>query len=217
LADLTRKNWKKPKKQDLPQTIFLAIMIVSISLIILPTWNYTRYYIALNNFDYTLLAMNMITSNVSDVASGLAKINITFLVTNPTDYSGFVIGTVGAELQYNGSYHWVHHAGGGFAGGTSGDVYTNVWELTSATTLQPSGPIGPNSNRTILLEILIKPDFSNPNGPDQNAASFIEYLATKQTKIGWSIMCTLPLNTFLGTFSVRKTFDRTTPVNQSTT
>jgi hypothetical protein len=217
LAVLTRKKWKKPKKQDLPQTIFLAIMIVSVSLIILPTWNYTRYYIALNNFDYTLSAMSMITSNVTVLASGLAKINITLFVTNPTDYSGLAIGTIGAELQYFGNYHWVHVAGGGFVGGTGGDVYTNLWDLTSATTLQPNGAVGPNSNKTILLEILIKPDFNSPNGPDQNAVSFIEYLATKQTKIEWSIICTLPLNTFLGTFSVRKTFDRTIPVNQSTT
>jgi hypothetical protein len=216
LAVLTKRKWKKPKKQDLPQTIFLAIMIVSVSLVTLPAWNYTRYYIALNNFDYTLTAMSMTTSNVSVLASGLAKINITLFVTNPTDYSGLAIGTVGAELQYFGNYHWVHIPGGGFVGGTGEDVYTNVWDLTSAIT-QSNGPIGPNSNKTILIEILIKPDFNNPNGPDPNAVSFIEYLATKQTKIVWSITCTLPLNTFLGTFSVRKTFDRTTPVNQSAT
>jgi hypothetical protein len=216
LAVLKRKNWKELRKQDLPQTVFLAIMIISVSLIILPAWNYTRYYIALNNFDYTLSAVNIYTSNVNVPANGFAKINITLLTINPTDYSGLVIGTVGANLQYIGNTHQVWQ-GPGYGRGSGKYVSTNLWPLTSATTQQSNGPIGPNSNRTILLEILIKPDFNNPSGPNLDAVNFIDYLATNPNKIEWLISCTLPINTFLGTFSFSKTFDRITPSNQSAT
>lgn len=216
MAVLKRKNWKNLRKQDLPRTAFIVLMIISLGLVILPAWNYTRYYIALNGFDYTLAGVNIYTSNVSMPTKGLAKINLTIFTTNPTDYSGFVIGTVGATLQYIGNTHlvWV---GPGYGRGSGKYVSTNLWPLTSATTLHSKGPIGPNSNKTILLKILIKPDYNNPSGPDEDAINFIDYLATSPSKIEWLISCTLPLGTFLGTFSFSKTFDRITLSNQSAT
>lgn len=213
MAILTKRKWKTLIKEDLPQTVFLAITIISASSIILPMWNYTKFYTAFNNFNYTLSKATIYTSNINVPSNVTAQINITLLVTNPTDYSGLRIGTVGCDLYYYGNSHtvWV-----GTAMGPGHYNVTNWWILTSASTPKPLGPIGPNSNMTILIEISITPDYGKPDY--QQNADFLNYLLTKPPPIEWSIDCHLPLSTFLGTSEVSNTFYPVfTPLNQTTT
>jgi hypothetical protein len=212
LAILTKRNWKKFRRQHLPQTVFFAIAIISASLIILPLWNYTKYYIALNNFDFTLSKATMYASNVNVPTNATAKIDITLLVTNPTDYSGLRVGTVGCDLQYYGPTHVITQI-------IHGVVYsysTPLWDLTSLSVRPSSEIIEPDSNRTILIEAFIKPNYDSPNGPQQSVVDFITYLETKPGEIKWSISFEMPLNSFIGSYELTKTFDNVvTPLNQS--
>lgn len=213
---MKKQDWKRLRKQDLPQTVFFAIMIISAGLVVLPMWNYTKYYLALNNFDYTLTKVAIHTNQLYPPTSTIAKINITFTASNPTDYSGLQISTVGYDLEYYGDYHLVELPPVTL-GGQIGWMNTSMWELTSAST-PPTQlySIGPHTNTAIVIETSI----SGNSG--KNALDFITYLeslskGSEPNQIHWSINCRLDLNTFLGTFARPKSFSPVTPWNSSTT
>ena len=224
---MTKKNWKMLKKENLPQTVFYAITIISAGLVVFPLWNYTRFYIALNNFDYTLSNATLYTSRITVPNSAQARINVTLVANNPIDYSGLHIGTAGCALIYRAESHTIWVAPGSPLGNLASQtisvdtkhgrvlIVTNWWMLTSINTPQPCGPIGPNSKRTILLEVSIMLDYGKPDY--QQNADFINYLRTMPNEVEWSINCHLPLVAFLGTFDVPRTFRVSTPLNQLTT
>lgn len=195
----------------MPQTVFFAITIITAGLIVVPLWNYTKFYVALNNFDYTLTSVTIHTSQITVPTSALAKINVTLTATNPTDYSGLHIGTVGCDLQYVGPDHqvWVPTARG------KGHYETTYWWLLTQGTAQAPGPLRPNSNMTILIQISIRLDYNKPDY--QQNSDFINYLRTSPTEIKWYIGCDLPLNSFLGAFGVARGFSVSSPLNLSAT
>jgi len=196
----------------LPQTVFFAITIISAGLIILPTWNYTRFYTALNNFDYTLVGATLNASNLNLPTTASASISLTLLVTNPTDYSGLQIGSYGCDLQYVGPIHMVTVIVP-FSGGHTLTYNTSLWDLTSTASTQLSGPIGPYSSKTLTIKANIKPDYSSGT-PQETAVDFLNYLATTSSKqIQWYLDCHIGLVTFLGTFDEEKTFYPTTSLN----
>jgi hypothetical protein len=194
---MKKKNWKRLRKQDLPQTVFFAITIISAGLVVLPLWNYTKYYVALGNFDYTLTNVTFYAEPLYPPTSTIVKINITLTASNPTDYSGLQVSTVTCFLEYYGEY----------------DI---AQELTSATSPPQSYSIRPNANTTIMIET----SFSGNSGT--NALDFINYLETLSKEGGaaqivWSINCRLFLTTFENTYSIPKSFSPVTPWNSSAT
>ena len=215
MAILKKKDWKRLRKQDLPQTIFLVIMIISAGLIVLPMWNYTKYYLALSNFDYNITKVAISTNQLYPPTSTTAKINITLTASNPTDYSGLQVATVGFDIEYYGDYHWVELPPTSL-GQQPVPEYTNVWDLASTTTPPAqSYSIGPNANVTILIETSIIGNSST------NALEFISYLellkGNGSNQIDWSIFCHLDLTTFLNTFSLSESFSPVTLWNSSGT
>lgn len=225
---MTKKNWKMLRKENLPQTIFYAITIISAGLVVPPLWNYTRFYIALNNFDYSLSNATIYTSQIKVPNSAQAQINITLIATNPIDYSGLRTGTIGCALMYLGDSHTIYVAPDSplrylasqtiylSSGRTAGYlIVTNWWLLATPNVPQQSGPIGPNSKRTISIEISITLDYGNTDY--RQNVDFINHLRTMPNEIEWTLNCHLPLIAFLGTFDVPRTFQVTTPLNQSST
>jgi len=199
LAILKKQDWKRIRKQNLPQTIFLAITIISAGLTVLPILNYTKYYLALANFNFTVTNVTMSTNQLYTPANAIVKINITLTASNPTDYSGLVVADVGCVLSYNGSYHTVTLPPVSL-GQQPTYVYTNLWQLESVTTpMTRTYPLRPNSNTTILIETSIA------GNSDQNAADFVNYLESLEgsgsNQIDWSISCRLGLITFLNTYA----------------
>ena len=206
---------KRLRKQDLPQTIFFAITIISAGLVVLPLWNYTQYYLALSNFDYTLTKVTLSTDQLFPPTSAIVKINITLTVSNPTDYSGLRISSVACVLDYYGDYRLVEEPPATL-GEQPGWVYTNVWDLTTASTPPAqSYSIGPHENKTILIETSI----SGTSGT--NALDFISYLESlsqeSAPQIDWSITCGLSLSTFQGNVGRPGSFSPVTLWNSSTT
>ena len=212
---MKKQIWKRLRKQDLPQTIFFIIMIVSAGLVVLPLWNYTKYYLALSDFNYTLTKITLYTSHLFPPTSGIAKINITLTASNPTDYSGLQIGTAWCDLEYYGDYHEVALPPASL-GQQPTFVNTNVWDLGSVSSPPTqSHPIGPHTNTEILIETSI-------NGSSGTGAlAFISYLESLSTEsapqVDWSISCTLSLQTFQGSVARTGSFSPVTLWNPSTT
>lgn len=194
---MKKQYWKRLRKQDLPQTVFVAIMIISVGLIVLPLWNYTRYYLAVANFDYTVTKVTLYAEPLYPPTSTIVKINVTLTASNPTDYSGLQISSIGCVLGYYGDY--------------------GVEEQLVGTSGPPKMyPMRPNANTTIMIET----SFSGNSGT--NALDFINYLETLstesgQTQIEWDIVCRLYLTSFQGTYEILKGFSPVTTWNSSTT
>ena len=187
---MTRTNWKKPSRQNLPEIVFFAITIISAATLIVPLWNYTQYYSALYNFNYTVPGITIKTSqlNTTHTAQITAQINFTFVATNPTPYAGLKVGPASCEIDFYGNdYHLV-----------SG-VVTNEWTLAKLFIVKTRA-IGPNSDITIPFNTTV--NLENAQSNDQTAASleFINYLADQG--LGGSVTLYLTCNLGLSSFMV---------------
>jgi hypothetical protein len=198
LAILTKRNWRKLRKQDLPATAFFAVAIVAAAMLIGPLWNYTQYYSALWNFSYNIPGITVSTSQLS---AQTAQINFTVIGTNPTRYSGLQVGSVNCIISYYGSLHL----------GSAGP--TNWWELTTVYSTKRLA-IGPNSNVTIFFEITIDPS-SAPPGQFDAFQQFINYLTSQVPggQVQWSLSCNLGLDSFMGISVVSSSFAPITPLD----
>ena len=198
------------RKQELPTTVFFAVTIVSAGLLILPMWNYFKFYSALYNFDYIVKNVTIDTTQIT--VTNHAVVNITLLATNPTDYSGLQVSYVACGLKYWGDSHQVSVP---TSGRSMELIWTNWWDLKGGSTTQWYS-IEPNGNRTILLQVFVSPN-SGSQGEQQNAWDFMNYLETaraaKQRQILWSLSCVLTLNSFLGSFDRNKDFTPVTPLS----
>jgi len=209
LAILARSNLKMLRKQDLPATLFFAITIISAATLIVPLWNYTQYYSALYNFNYTIQG---ITVNTSQLSARMAQINFTLVATNPTPYSGLQVGPAQCEIDFFGSIH----------PDTNGQP-TTYWELTKLYNTTTC-PIGPNSNLTIPFGTTINPDNTKLSS-DQYAAfqEFMNYLTSLDPKgeITLVLICHLGLQSFMVSLDILPVggnpFMQDIPLSQSTT
>jgi hypothetical protein len=183
------------RKQDLPLSAFFAITIISVALLVLPMWNYSMFYLAWSRIDYTVSNIDINATQVN-VASSPASllVKITLLVTNPTGYSGLKVGYATCDLEYYGPDHLVPVIVGGIP--TGGWIPTTLWNLKVGSDPQWY-QLGPNTNRTILLEIYINPN-SGSSSDQQNAVDFLAYLGSKPGNIAWFLDCDLSVNSFLG-------------------
>jgi hypothetical protein len=195
---MTKRNWKKLRKQNLPATIFLAITIISAATLIAPLRNYTQYYSALWNFSYTIPGITVSTNQLS---AQKTQINFTIIATNPTGYSGLQIGAATCTISYNGSLHY----------GSTGT--TTWWELTIAYNTRWY-PIGPNSNVTIPFEITIDLNSAPPSQFDA-FQQFVSYLTSQIPggQIQWSLSCSLSINSFMVNSGVPQSFMLVTPLS----
>jgi hypothetical protein len=195
-------------RQDLPLRAFLAITIISVALLVLPMWNYSMFYLAWSRIDYNVLNVAINATQVN-VASSLA-VKITFLVTNPTGYSGLKVGYVTCDLEYYGEEHLVPVIVGGVP--TGGWIPSTLWDLEVGSDPQWY-QLDPNANRTILLEISINPNSGN-SADQQNAIDFLVYLGSKPGSITWFLDCDLSVNSFLGNLDAgQKYFTPITPLS----
>lgn len=192
MAILAKKNWKTLRKQDLPATLFFAITIISAATLIAPLWNYTQYYSALYNFNYTIQG---ITVNTSQLSAHTAQINFTLVATNPTPYSGLQVGPATCEIDFYGSVHL----------DISGTP-TTWWELTMLI-VPKSQTIGPNSKITIPFGTTINPD--NTKLSSDQYAAFQEFIfdLTSTVRGGsgditLSLTCHLELQSFMVSLDV---------------
>jgi hypothetical protein len=182
-------------KLDKSVMVFFAITVVSVGFVVLPLWNYSRFYLALWNFDYTLSSITVDTHQIDAI-----QINVSLLAMNPTEYSGLEVSSAQVSLQYFGAVHEVvvpvYPKGIQY-------VSTNWWDLKigSAT---GTHPVGSNLNSTILITIVISPNSNNP-AESNHAQEFINFVSDKTTtKIEWSLNCVLVLFSFLGGFDVAR-------------
>jgi hypothetical protein len=193
-------------KRDLPLHAFFAITIISAGLLVLPMWNYSMFYLAWSRIDYNVSKVAINATQVS-VTSNLA-VNITFLVTNPTDYSGLRVGYATCNLQYFDGEHQVPVIVGGRP--------TGQWVLSNLSDLKiGSDPqwyqIDPNGNRTISFAVIINANSGN-SYQQQYALDFLVYLGNKPNKIEWFLSCDLYVNSFLGNLDAgQKYFQLETP------
>jgi hypothetical protein len=198
LAILTKRNWKTFRKQSLPQTIFFAITIISVGLLILPLWNYAKFYAALYDFEYTIPA---ITINTSQLNENIAQINFTLIFTNPTGYSGLGATSVTCELEFYGDVHYV------VTGRPPQYQATTLWDLTTVGAPNQQYMIGPNSVLKILFTTTINPN--STTGDQQDAYyDFISYLRTEVAmhgQIQWSLICAVTLTSFIGSIQSYET------------
>jgi hypothetical protein len=169
-------------------------MIISVSLLVVPLWNYTRFYLALWNFDYTVSG---VTVDRSQLNATRAVVNVTFAVMNPTDYSGLQVASISCRLQYLRSIgHYVIENAGYRS---SRQVWTYWWDLGVESTNQRYS-IASNTDLTIPLEIVVNP-YSGSQSEQQIAWDFITNLKTPTTQeIHWSLTCLLTISTFIGSF-----------------
>lgn len=194
------------KRFGVPATVFFAISIISVGSLVLPLWNYAKFYSALWGFDFSLLSVTIDASQIK--VANRAQVNVTLLVTNPTDYSGLTVSSAKCVLKYYGDGHEVLEPIGGSP--LVKPVWTNWWDLKTGIDSQRRS-IGPNSNSTVLLEFSINPN-SGSQGEQQDAWDFIEHLATNPGQITWSLGCSLTLSTFLGSFDRTNYFSYVTLV-----
>lgn len=189
-------NWaqKTIKKLGAPTAVFFAIMIISVGFLVLPLWNYTRFYLALWNFDYTV---SSVTVDQSQLNATRVFVNVNFAIMNPTDYSGLQVASISCRLQYLRPVgHYVIETTG-FR--SSRQVWTYWWDLGVESTNQRY-PITSDTEFTIPLEIVVNP-YSGSQSAQQIAWDFITHLRTPTTQaIQWSLTCLLTLSTFIGSF-----------------
>lgn len=189
----------KIPKLDKPATVFLAFTVVSVGFLVYPMWNYTKYYMALWNFDYTVLSLSI------DLNQANMPITINMLFTNPVDYSGLelVSITIGLEYVNPAQSHLVWdptlpgHWGGGWR-------ESNVWELKSEI-FSLRLPLRAFANETVPLTIYVNP-YAGTDREKENAMTFIGFLSSRPDKIQWGLSCYLALSTFLGGYTVNRYF-----------
>lgn len=182
--------------------VFFAITIVSVGSVVLPLWNYTRYYLALWNFDYVLSSVTIDASNIEAI-----QVNVTLLLLNPTDYSGLEVGSIMVGVQYFGAVHEVSVPA---ARGIQ-MVPSNWWDLKIGSTHEVHS-LGANANETVLVMINVNPN-SNILAERNNAQAFMNFVSDKyRTQITWSLSCVLVLSSFLGGFAVSRNFAYVTPL-----
>jgi hypothetical protein len=192
-------------KLDRPAAVFFAITIVSVVLLAFPLWNYTRFYLAMWNFDYKVLS---ITVDMEDYPTKV-RVNVELLVMNPTDYSGFEVSTIECGLDYIDGNHQVLVV----TGPRSTDwITTNLWDLKIGSYPAINRQLAPNANETILLSFFIDPN-SGTSVEQNNARYFMEFLRNPPAEIGWSLTCRLVLSSFMGGFDVRRDFSYSTPTS----
>lgn len=193
---------KTIKKLGVPTAVFFAITLISVGSLVLPLWNYTRFYLALWNFDYLA---SSVTVDRSQINATRAMVNVTFLIMNPTDYSGLQVASISCRLQYLQPNH------GHFVIETTGyrasqQRWTYWWNLRVASTTQSSS-VGSNTEFPISIVFVANP-YSSPQSDQQNAYDFISYLEAPATQqIQWSLTCVLTLSTFIGSFDRTNGFE----------
>lgn len=177
--------------------VFFAITVISVGSVVLPLWNYTRYYLALWNFDYVLSSVTIDASQIEAI-----KINVTLLLLNPTDYSGLEVSSIKVGMQYFGARHEVPVPAG--ARGIQ-MVPSYLWDLKIGSTDEVH-PLGSNSNETVLLTVVVNPN-SNILAERNSAQEFMNFVSDKyRTQIMWYLNCVLVLSSFLGGFDVTRYF-----------
>jgi hypothetical protein len=208
LAILTKSIRKIFGKQDLPLRVFLAIAIISAGFLILPMWNYSMFYLAWSRIDYKVLDVTINPTQVNVTSSPLVK--VTFLVTNPTGYSGLEVGYITCNLEYRGDTHTVPVIIAGRP--TTGVRSTDLWDLRIGSDPQWY-QVGPNANRTIVLEVRINPN-SGDSYERQYALDFLVYVGDKPSSIRWFLDCDLSVNSFMGSLDAgEKYFEPQTPLS----
>lgn len=193
---LTTWARKTIKKLGAPTAVFFAIMIISVGFSVVPLWNYTRFYLALWNFDYTVSSVTVDRSQINATNIN-AVVYVNFNITNPTDYSGLQVAQISCRLQYLRpvGHYVVENAGYR----SSTQVWTYWWDLGVKSTNQRY-PIGSNTKLIISLELFVNP-YSGSQSDKQIAWDFINHLRTPTTQeIQWSLTCLLTLSTFIGSF-----------------
>jgi len=174
-------------KQGLTVRIFFVIAIISAGSVILPLWNYSRFYLAWSRFDYVV--EDVAVNATQAIETNRAQVNVTFLVTNPTDYSGLSVIHLSCDLEYLWTYH-------------STSIYPSApmtpwWDLRTILDTQ-TYPLRPNSQITISLTLLINPIVGSSTY--QSDSNFISFLGTESGNgnIQWFLGCDLVAGTFLG-------------------
>jgi len=178
------------RKVSVPTAVFFAIAVVSVGWVAYPLWNYTRFYMALWNFDYTL-------SNITVDASNPAVVLVRFelLISNPTSYSGLSVNLIRYSLQYKDGEHEIVIGQGK---GTK-IITTNLWDLNEGS-FGGGTPIPPEDNRSVSVS------FSVSSGGGSNSEAFLVFLRTMPSQVEWSLNCDLVLSSFLGGFDVQRSF-----------
>jgi hypothetical protein len=196
----------------LPVRVFFAIAIISAFTLVVPVWNYSKFYIAWNRLDYTVAKVTIVNASQA-ILTNKAQINVTLLVTNPTDYSGLNVVYITCDVEYLWINHTVYQMINTFY---VIPTISPLWDLNSVKDGQ-THPLGPNSQITIPLTLSLST--TGGSAADQDVArSFISFLKSKQaerpTQIQWFLSCDLVAGTFLGNIDVgSKYFQSATPLS----
>lgn len=188
----------KLSRLSVPTAVFFAIAVVSVGWVAFPLGNYTRFYLALWNFDYTL---SNITLDMSQPAS--VQVGFELLVSNPTSYSGLSVSIVRYALQYFDGKHDIVVT---TSPKTTKIVSTNWWDL-KAGTFNPNIPVPSQSNKTITFAFKVNPS------SDSDSQAFLIFLKTSPLQIVWSLECDLVITSFLAGFGLWRSFSFVTPMS----
>lgn len=181
----------KLRKLGAPMIVFFAIAVVAVGWVAFPLWNYTKFYVALWNFDFRVSSVTVDLSNPQFV-----RVRVDLLVSNPTSYSGLSVSLVNYDLEYIDGFHDIVVPSGR---GTA-VISTDRWSL-SANSLAKNLSLPPNSDRTISLDVTLNP------GADLDTETFLVYLKTQPSQVSWYLDCSVVVVSFLTGFVVERVFD----------
>lgn len=196
----------KIPRYDRPTTIFFAITLVSVGLLAYPMWNYTKYYMALWSFDYTVSNVTLSLNQAN-----MYVVNVKLLFNNPTDYSGLELHSISIGLQYvNPSQtrrvwdpsipgHW----GGGWA-------ETNVWILKTQD-FYVNLPVVGYANEILDLDFVVNPAVGT-DLDKENAFAFTGFMNAHPGEVEWGLNSYLSLSSFLGGYTVYRYLSYVTPL-----
>lgn len=184
------------RRLGVPTLAFFVIAVVVVGWVAFPLWNYTKFYIALWNFDFTLSNITLERIDPENV-----QVRVDLLISNPTSYSGLSVSVVSYDLQYvDGTRYIIVPRGKG-----TESVPTNLWDL-SADSFTENLSLPPNSNKTISF--LVNVNYVT------DTSGFSVLLMTQPSQVEWSLYCSMIVVSFLTGFTVERTFPPfSTPIN----
>jgi hypothetical protein len=184
---------------DKPAIFFLVLAVVCVAFLAYPIWNYTRFYLALWRFDYTISNVMMNETNTG------FDCGVELLIMNPTDYSGFEVRSVLCGVKYIDGNHQIRVQTGPK---TSVLVTTNEWDL-KIVSQEIDFSVPPSSNRTTSFTFTVNPYGGSAN-EQENAWGFIGLVKAHPSKVEWLFDCHLILASFLGGYDVQRDLGSTT-------
>jgi hypothetical protein len=172
-------------------------------------WNYTRFYLAMVDFDYELSKVTVgegNTINLNHLKN--IQINVMLHVINPTDYSGFEVSSIECALDYmDGPREIIVREGRMTRVKT---VYD--WDLKFGSYPARNRRLAPYANETISLLFIIDSN-SGSSVEQENARFFMDFLGTKPAQIEWFLTCRLVLVSFMDGSDVMRYFSYSTQMS----